>query len=145
MNVGEVCTRRLATVGPEDTVFTAARMMVDQNVGTVFVESSEGVPHGVLTDRDIVLRCVAAERDPQTVEVSDLMSSPVRTVDGEAAIEDALALMSEESVRRLAVIGDNGHLVGVLALDDVLDVIAEDAASIANILKAGRPRLAPAV
>jgi CBS domain-containing protein len=144
MNTGEICTREVVTVAPADSVLTAARIMADRNVGTVFVVTADGDPAGVLTDRDIVVRCVAEERDPQTVDVAELMSTPLETVDEDAGIAEALAIMSDRSVRRLGVTRGQGPLVGVVALDDILDVLAGDLATIGDVLRTGRPSLVAA-
>ncbi len=144
MNAGEICTREVVTVVPDDTVLTAARIMTDRNVGTVFVVTADGEPAGVLTDRDIVIRCVAEERDPEVVEVADVMSTPLETVDEDVALPEALAIMSDRGVRRLGVTNGRGPLVGVVALDDILDVMATDLATIGGVLRAERPRLAAA-
>lgn len=142
MNTGEICTREVVTVAPQDSVLTAARIMTDRNVGTVFVVTADGEPAGVLTDRDVVVRCVAEERDPQTTDVAELMSTPLETVHEDAAIPEALAIMSDRCVRRLGVTNGRGPLVGVVALDDILDVLAADLATIGDVLRTGRPSLA---
>jgi CBS domain-containing protein len=142
MNTGEVCTREVATVAPEDTVLTAARMMTERNVGTVFVVTADGDPVGVLTDRDIVVRCVVEERDAQVVDVADVMSTPLETVDEDAWLPETLAIMSDRGVRRLGVTRGPGRLVGVVALDDILDIMAADLATIGDVLRTGRPALA---
>jgi CBS domain-containing protein len=96
----------------------------------------------VLTDRDIALRCVAEGRDPETTAVAALMSAPALCVHESTPIESALARMAGAPARRLVVVDDAGQLVGILALDDVLELLAEEAASIGRLL-AGRRRRRP--
>ncbi len=105
--------------------------------------TAAGDPVGVLTDRDVVLRCVAEGRDAATVDVADVMSTPLETVDEDEGLQDALALMGDRGIRRLGVTG-GGMLVGVVALDDILDVLAADLATIGDVLGMRRPIAAPA-
>lgn len=135
MSVGKICTRVVASAAPSESVRAAAHRMAEYNVGTLAVLDDNRVPVGVITDRDIALRIVARGRDPESVMVSDAMTSPARTVGEDEAIEEALHRMRNSSVRRLVVVDGEGKAVGVLSVDDVLDLLAEEAAAVGSLLR----------
>ena len=139
MSVGALCMRVVEIASPEEPVREVARRMAAAAVGTVVVVGAERRPLGILTDRDIVLRCVAEGRDPEATPVAAVMSAPAVCVHESTPIESALARMAGVPARRLVVIDDAQQLVGVLALDDILELLAEEAASIGRLL-AGRRR-----
>ncbi|MEN8161390.1 MAG: CBS domain-containing protein, partial [Myxococcota bacterium] len=87
------------------------------------------------TDRDVALRCVAQARDPDTTPVGSVMSAPVTSVHESAPIESALERMAGAQARRLVVVDDEGRLVGILALDDVLELLAEEFTSVGRLLQ----------
>ena len=134
MNVGTVCQRLVVSVARSDEVVRAAQLMRSEHVGyLVVVESTKAEarrPVGVLTDRDIVVAVVAREVDPQTLRVGDIMTSDPITVGEDDSVEEALRQMRQFGVRRLPVVNHRGELMGVVAVDDVLKVLAGDALEI---------------
>ena len=117
-----------------------ARRMAENNVGAVVVQDEAGgAPAGVITDRDIAVRCVADGLDPDQMRAEDLMSSPVRTVYEHVPIDQALARMAEASTRRLVVVGEGNAVAGMLCLDDVVSLIAGEMDSIGRILAGQSP------
>ncbi|HUN75938.1 MAG TPA: CBS domain-containing protein [Steroidobacteraceae bacterium] len=129
MLVRTVCKRLVVTVTPQTEVIAAAKLMREKHVGFLVVVEPQtletyGRPVGVLTDRDIVVSVVALEVDPKDLTVADLMSRGPAAVEEGESIEQALRTMRRMGVRRLPVLGARGMLFGVLALDDVLDVLA---------------------
>ena len=139
MSAGKICTRITYTATPEESVRHAAIRMEQQGIGTVVVVDEYDRAVGMVTDRDIVLRCVAERLDPDQMRVGDVMSAPVCAVTEETAIETALSTMAGAQVRRAVVVDSDGMLVGVLALDDVLELLVEEAASIGALLRAQAP------
>jgi len=135
MSVGRICTRTVVTASPDESVLEAARRMEAHNVGTVVVVGAGAEPVGVLTDRDITLRCVARELDPRSTPVAAVMTGAVRTVTEATPIEEALAVMAGVGTRRLVVSGAEGELVGLLSLDDVIELLVEEAESIGRLLR----------
>ena len=125
MKVSELMSPQAVCIAPEETAALAARMMARYNVGSLPVCGSDGAVRGVVTDRDIAVRCVAAERDPGTTAVSRIMSRSVITVGPEEDVKRASELMAAGQVRRLPVT-KGGRLVGVLALGDLAKVAACD-------------------
>ena len=131
MNVASVCTREVVTVTPHTDLIGAARLMREKKVGFLVVVESQpdtpyGRPVGVLTDRDIVVSVIAGEADPKLLTVADVMKQYPAMVDQSDPLEQALRTMRRMGVRRLPVVGAAGMLTGVLSLDDVLDVLAEE-------------------
>jgi len=136
MSVGAVCTRTVITVAPNDSVRGAAKRMADNEVGTLVILDAHERPIGIITDRDISVRCVARDLNPDTTQVAAVMTSPVMAVTEATPIEDALTKMARVKARRLVVTGRRERLVGILALDDVLELLVEEVGTIGHILRA---------
>ena len=117
MNVRELMSPGLITVDREETVAAAARLLSRGNVGALPVTSG-GKLVGMLTDRDIAIRCVAANFDPNITRVRTVMSAGAVTVDAEDSGLKAARTMGRHQVRRLPVT-DNGRLVGMLSQGDI--------------------------
>ncbi len=96
-------------------------------------------PVGMVTDRDLVLRCVAERLDPDQTSLRDIMSSPICSVIEDTPIESALATMAAAEVRRAVVIDSEGTLVGILALDDILELLIEETQAIGALLRGQAP------
>lgn len=124
----------------DETAQAAAGRMRDHGVGTLVVVDADRRPTALVTDRDLALRVVAEGRDPNRVAVGEVASAPAATVPEEASIESALGTMRAHRVRRLPVVGTDGRLVGILALDDVLDLLAEEFGVIGGLLARQAPR-----
>jgi len=113
-------TSNPCTIDGEKPVAYAAKMMKDENVGIAPVVEGDRLV-GTLTDRDIVVRVVAEGREPQTVNVREVMSIAPVTVEPEQDLDEALRLMASHQVRRLPVVEDGDRVVGVLAQADVAE------------------------
>ena len=113
MKVKDLMTPSPTVCRPEDTVSQAATLMKQEDCGAIPVVSDEGKLVGIITDRDIVVRAVAAGKDPRTTPVSAVMSADPSTLTPDADVEQAEKLMAHRQVRRLPVVED-GHLVGIL-------------------------------
>ena len=118
MQVEEIMSARAIRVGPEEPVAVAARMLSRYNVGSLPVCGEDGKLLGMITDRDIVLRCVAGERDPERTPVRHIMTGKVVSIQAQASLEDAAAKMAREQVRRLPV-EDRGKLCGIVSVGDL--------------------------
>lgn len=140
MSVGKICTRVVHTAELHESIRTAAGRMDRNGVGTLVVVDEAKRPLGVLTDRDVAVRCVARKLDPDATPVSDVMSMPVSSVPEDTSIESALRVMAGSRTRRSVVVDRHGALVGLLALDDVLDLLAEEAEAIGTLVRAQAPK-----
>ena len=118
MQVSELMSKSVVTLSPADTVSTAAALLSRYGVGCLPVVNDGGRLRGVLTDRDIVLRCVAPGEDPAQLRVRDVMSRRVASVGPENDLTDAARLMAQHKVRRLPVVSGD-RVVGMLSLGDM--------------------------
>ncbi|MFF3619374.1 CBS domain-containing protein [Streptomyces sp. NPDC002467] len=116
--VHEVMTERPVTVEKVTSLAEAARVMRDAGIGDVLVVD-EGRLRGILTDRDLVIRAMAENRDPAETTVQAVCSTEPITVDPEAGVDQAADLMRRHKLRRLPVQNDDGELVGVVTLGDL--------------------------
>jgi CBS domain-containing protein len=138
MAAGELCRRDVDTANFDESALDAARRMRDRQVGTVVVVDG-GRPVGILTDRDLAVRVLAAGLDPQKTRVSEVMTPAPTTVTEDAQIATALGYMRAGRFRRVPVVGPDGRLCGILALDDVLAVVAAELAEIGPLLTREAP------
>lgn len=136
MNVAEVCTREVAVAAPEEAIRDAARRMADKAIGTLIVVDALNRPIGIVTDRDLAVRCLAEGRDPARTSLADLMSGPPAWVREGQPVDDALEEMARLCVRRLPVVDERDRLVGILALDDVLARRIEPDSPLSRALRA---------
>ena len=125
MQVKEVMSRRIIAISPEETVAVAARLLSQHNIGALPVCSRDGRLRGMVTDRDIVLRCIAAEEDPAQVPVRDIMTRNCATVSPGDDCREATRLMAAQQVRRLPVT-EGGKIVGIVSLGDLAKCQAFD-------------------
>jgi CBS domain-containing protein len=141
MIVGEICTRAVATASPGEFVRAAASRMAKYGVGTLVVVTAgaSDSPIGILTDRDVAIRCVAGDLDPDVTPISKIMSQPLRAIDENATVEDAIVRMAEAEARRLVVTGAEGKLVGILSLDDVIQTFVDEIAPIGRLFARQEP------
>ena len=108
----------VVSVSTTDSTALAARLLSRHNVGALPVCTSDGRLRGIVTDRDIVLRCIAAEEDPAQTPVREVMTRGCYTVGPEDDCRQATRLMASRQVRRLPVV-ESGKLVGILSLGDL--------------------------
>ena len=138
MNIGEFCNREVIISNREDSVFEAAKLMRKYHVGDVVVIDQRGgerVPVGILTDRDIVIELVAREVDATEVTVGEAMSNELLTVTENEQLTDLVQKMQGKAVRRVPVVNANGALIGIVTADDLIDLIAEQLASLVGMVQ----------
>jgi CBS domain-containing protein len=126
MSLADLCTRSPVTIAADASLVEAAQMMRIRHVGFLVVtaDGGDGRPLGVLTDRDIVVEVVSEGVDPTTIAVADAMTREPLLVSFDTSPEQVLAQMRAFGVRRAPVVDALGQLVGVVALDDLLDWLA---------------------
>jgi CBS domain-containing protein len=138
MPIGEVCNREVVIVQPGETVLEAAQLMRRHHVGDVVVVEERGgrrVPVGIVTDRDLVLEVMAPQIDPATVTVKDILTTDLVTIKKDAGLFEAIEYMHAKGVRRLPVVDDNGALIGILTLDDLIELLADEMTALARLVK----------
>ena len=117
MKVREIMTAEVATAALDTNLREIAKMMREEDVGGIPVLDGDDLA-GIVTDRDIALRCVAEGRDPEDTTAEDILSQRLETVDPDADVEEAAKLMARRQIRRLPVVED-GRLVGMVSLGDI--------------------------
>ena len=143
MNAGELCSRDVVIAYRTTGLIEAARLMREHHVGSLVVVDDRlpgRVPIGMLTDRDIVVAVIARELDARRLTVGEVMSAGVLVVREQDGVDDALRVMREKGVRRLPVVGRDGALAGILAIDDILELVAEEMDGFARTLRSGERR-----
>lgn len=118
MQVKDLMNPSAVTVEPTSSAALAARLISRHNVGALPVCASDRRLRGMVTDRDIVLRCIAAEEDPAQTPVRDIMTRSCVAVAPGDDCREATRLMARHQVRRLPVV-EGGKLVGVISLSDL--------------------------
>ena len=118
MRVKDCMSKQVISVGAGEPVSVAARLMARYNLGALPVRGTDGQLEGMLTDRDIVLRCIAAERSPKAVRVREVMTRSVAAAAPDTDAAAAAGIMAARQVRRLPVT-EEGRLVGMVSLADL--------------------------
>lgn len=139
MQVRHFAKREVTTVAPDATLAECAKRMRADHVGSLIVVDNKR-PAGLVTDRDIVVEAVGQGIDPAALRARDVMASALATIGEDDDIVDALARMREHGVRRVVVLARDGALAGIVALDDVIAVLAEQWAAVIDVLAAERTR-----
>jgi CBS domain-containing protein len=137
MPIGEICNRDVIIVRREDTIFTAAKLMRQNHVGdVVVVDEQDGsrLPVGIVTDRDLVVEIMATELDQKVITAGDIMIEELVTVKENLGVFEAVQYMRAKAIRRLPVVDDRGALVGILTLDDLLQLLSEELVAIARLI-----------
>lgn len=138
MPISEICNREVVVVRRDDTVLDAAKLMRQHHVGDVLVvEERNGakVPVGIVTDRDLVVEIMAPELDHLVITVGDIMAPELATVKENTGVFEAIQYMRGTGVRRLPVVNDSGGLVGILTLDDLLELLSEELLELARLVR----------
>lgn len=118
MKVRDIMTSSVIRIHPEETAAVAARALASHNIGALPVCGTDGRLCGVITDRDLVIRCMAGGKVPEKTKIREVMTGQVMTVNPDMEIGVAAHLMGRQQIRRLPVV-ENGKLCGMLSLADV--------------------------
>jgi CBS domain-containing protein len=125
------------TAVPRDPLGVVARIMEQHNVGAVIVVENHR-PVGILTDRDLALALGAGGATPQT-PIAQVMTTPIETIAAGDGVFQATSVMRDHNVRRLAVVDDDGELVGIVTLDDLLRLLSRE---LSNLVEGIVPEMA---
>jgi CBS domain-containing protein len=131
--VADVMTRGVRSMSPSDSVARAAQAMDELNVGVIPVCEGDKLV-GMVTDRDIIVRGVAQERDIKSTKLADVMSTNVRCAKEDQDVDEVLSQMAETQIRRMPVVDKQDKLVGIVSLGDIADKDSGDEAPLANSL-----------
>ena len=124
-HIRDVMTRNPECVSEKDSIRDVARIMKDQDTGVVPVVDGKKII-GLITDRDIVVRGLAEGKNLENARVNELMTKSVRSVREDASVNEALEMMSNAEIRRVAVVNSNDELVGIVSLGDIASQTNQD-------------------
>jgi CBS domain-containing protein len=137
-SIGTICNRDVVFATREMSAAESAKLMRQHHVGSlVVVEQMNGsrrVPVGIVTDRDIVVAVTAMDLDPAVITVGDIMSDELVTAREKEGLLETMEIMRYKGVRRLPIVGESGELVGIVAIDDLLEVLAEQLSELAKVI-----------
>lgn len=140
MSIREICVRDVDLAELGETARQAAVRMRQRAVGSLVIVSEARQPVGIVTDRDLTERVMADSRDPNETLMQDVMTRDPVTIGEDDSVPRALALMREGGFRRLPVVSEDGALVGLLTLDDLLMLLAEQMSKIGQLVRRETPR-----
>lgn len=140
MSIGRICVREVDTASPDESVAVAAERMHQRAVGTLVVVNNTDHAVGMVTDRDLVSRVLAKGRSPTETSVREVMTLAPKTVSEWTPIESALLIMRTGKFRRIPVVDHDNKLVGLISLDDILMLLAEEFSQVGRLLKRETPR-----
>lgn len=134
MKVHEACSRPPVCCSADATVAHAAQLMREQHVGAIIVTKHGDKPVGILTDRDIAVSIVAPQLDPAAITAGDIAQRHVVSAEENDDLFAALKRMRVKGVRRLPVIDAHGKVTGMLAMDDIIEVLVEEMNEIVKLV-----------
>ncbi len=135
MTIGDICNRDVAVAERETTAQAAAKLMRHYHVGSlVVVDRNEGrrVPVGIVTDRDLIMEVYALDLDANVIAIGDIVGQRLITVPDSCSILKTVQTMRMEGVRRVPVVDDEGTLVGIVTLDDLIGRLAKELKDVAD-------------
>lgn len=143
MTVGTVCNRDVVYATREMAAPEAARLMRQYHVGNLIVveeQAGRRIPVGIVTDRDLVIEVLAQGVAPESVTMADIMSATLTTARESDDLMDTVKRMRTKGVRRIPVVGADDALVGILSVDDVIDLLAEELTDLARLITSEQQR-----
>jgi CBS domain-containing protein len=144
MLVGSVMSRDPVVIDGDHTVQAVARLLRERDVGAVVVVDEAGRAVGMLTDRDLAVRALAARpKDPGSLPVDRIMSSPVFTAHEDTLVFDLLREMAKRRIRRVPITDAEKRVIGVVSMDDLILLLVTEFANVAEVLGANSRALGP--
>ena len=139
MHVNEICTWQVDKASPEEKVLDVARRMNDRNVGALVIVDDDDRAVGILTDRDITIRVTAQGLDGISLPISEVMTPQPVTVSEITTAREALYAMRAGGFRRLPVVNRQREVVGIVTLDDLLELFASFLTDVHSVVKTEGP------
>ena len=136
--IGEICNRQVIVAPPDTTISAAARLMRHHHVGSILVVDATGsgprTPLGLVTDRDIVVEVTAMDLDPKVLTLGDIMAHDLVTARDREGVLETMEIMRYKGVRRMPVVNETGQLLGIVTIDDLLEILSEELAELTKIV-----------
>lgn len=139
MNIGEVCSREVYIFKAGEPLANAVAEMMKRHVGAIVVvetETDRVRPVGIVTDRDVIRGQVSLKKDLPSLTLREVMTSAPLTVSETSGVAEAIERMQARRVRRVPVVNDSGDLVGIVSLDDLLPIVAEELGALTRLVGA---------
>jgi CBS domain-containing protein len=140
LTAGDICKRKVTVGYKQTSLVAAAQLMREDHVGSLVVvddENGSRQVRGLVTDRDIVMSVVATGLDPEPLRLEDIMSEPVVTANEADSLLDLMRSMRENGVRRVPVVGFQDELMGIVTMDDVLKILAQEMNTLVGSIDVG--------
>ena len=137
MPVGEISIREVIICSRSTSIQEAAQLMRQYHVGDlVVVDESDGkrTPVGIVTDRDIVTSVIALKLDPAVFSAGDLVNREIITMREDQGVFDTIKQMRMHGIRRMPVVDQGGALVGIVSIDDLIQLLAEEMGNLAKLI-----------
>ncbi len=137
MTVGEFCNREVITTSKDASLIAVSKLMRDYNIGSVvIVESKQDtiVPIGIITDRDIVYEVLALDIPIDSPCVNDIMSYEMVIAREQDGLWESIQRMRSRGVRRMPVVDDKGSLVGIISVDDLLELLSDELSNLSQLI-----------
>lgn len=141
MGLVKCCREQVVAVSPDTPAVEVARIMGEKNVGSVVIVTGDNRPAGVITDRDLVVRIMARGVDPGEVRAGEIPNRDVITFRDSMGIYEAIQKMTAKTIRRMPVVDDDGKLIGIVTMDDIIRMLGEEMAAIAKNIENQSPPL----
>ncbi len=135
MKVKDCMCSDVCCVTPTNTIKDCAKLMCDNHIGCVPVCDEGNNVVGLVTDRDLILRSIACDKDAKSTPISDIMTCKVCCCNSNADVNEAEKLMSEQQIRRLPVVDDNNKIIGIITLGDLAKNNNVSTQSVCNTLE----------
>lgn len=140
LTAGDICKRKVTVAYKKTSVVAAAQLMREDHVGSLVVVNDENGSRqvcGLITDRDIMMSVVATGLVPEPLCLEDIMTERVVTVNEADSLLDMMRSMREHGVRRLPVVGQQDELMGIVSMDDVLKILAQEMNALVGTMETG--------
>ena len=135
----DVARTEIVTVDQETPIPEVAQVMTDERVGSVVVVDDDGMPFGIVTDRDLAVYVCSMDRVPEETTARNVMATDLFTLDEDDGVFEAMQAMADEHVRRAPVVDADGRLCGIVTLDDFLVLLADEFRRLAEVIRAESP------
>jgi CBS domain-containing protein len=139
MSLENFCRKPVVKILPEKSVAEACRVMEENNIGCLIVENDDKLC-GIITDRDIALKVAGALRDPQKTAVKEIMTADPIRISVDKDLHHLTSLMHAFHVRRVPIVNGHDTIVGIITLDDIIALLANEMSAIGKTISDGFTR-----
>jgi CBS domain-containing protein len=138
MPIRDIVRTDIVTASTDQSAGNLATLMKEENVGSVVIEE-EDRPVGIVTDRDLTLEVLESRADPREVTAGDVMTPDPATAGVDDGVFELIREMAAASARRMPVVADDGTIAGIVTLDDLVVLLADELESLAAVVEAESP------